>query len=389
MAVAAAVVAANVHYAQPMLPVMAAQFGVGVGSMGLLPAVTQIGFILGLMLLVPLGDVLERRRLVVLTVAAVALALAATAFAPNLPVLMVSGFAVGILTIAPQLLVPFAAVLAPAGAAGRASSLVLSGVLLGVLLSKVVAGVVTAAVGWRVLYAGAAVLMVVCAVVLRLRLPVSRTAGARLGYGALLGSLARMLRVGALRIRMLSGALAGAAFMVFWTTYAAHLDAEFGLGPLAAAGVAVAGIAGALASPFGGRAADAGHLRRALLIGAVLMLAAPLLFWWGHASVFVIVVGAVLLDAGTGLSHAANQAAALALDPSSRGRLNSLYVTGYFAGAALGSVAAGVAHGAGGWTAVCLLGIAIAVAALLVAALPPRLRPSSPEKNQHRSTNRK
>jgi predicted MFS family arabinose efflux permease len=367
MAAAAAVVGANVHYAQPLLPVMADEFGVGTGVLGALPALTQAGFILGLLLVVPLGDVVERRRLVVATVAAVSLALGATALAPTVPVLLVSGFAVGLLTIAPQLLVPFAAALAPEGAQGRASGLVLSGVLFGVLLSKVIAGFVTAAVGWRVLYAGAAVLMLVTAGLLWKLLPRSVPATSRPGYAALLRSLAGVAARPALRVRIVSGALTGAAFMVFWTTYAAHLDETLGLGPVAAGAVAVVGLGGALASPWGGRASDAGRMRTALTSGSLLMLVAPLVLWWGQTSIVAIVVGAVLLDAGTGLSHSANQAGAMATDPGSRGRINSVYVSGYFLGAALGTGVANTVFAAWGWGAVCALGVVVALAAVAVA----------------------
>jgi predicted MFS family arabinose efflux permease len=384
MALSAGLIGANLHYSQPLIPVIALSLGAGAHATGYLPALSQVGFAIGLLVLIPLGDLLERRRLVTTTVWLVIGALLLMALAPNLPVLMGAAFLVGLFSVAPQLLSPFAADLAPPGREGQASGLVISGILFGVLLSKILAGVVAATAGWRWLYAAAALVLVLLAVVLARALPVSRPVSPP-GYGALMGSLGELVvRHPRLRLHALLGAASSALFMTFWSTYAVHLAERFGYGPFLTGLFGIAGLVGSLLAPLAGRAIDQGRFTGTVLIalGAVVTAFVVLLAGGGHP--VAIAAGAVLLDAGVGVSHAANQAAALRLDPARRSRVNSVYMFGYFTGGAIGTAVAGIVSGHWGWAGVCTGGLVIAGLAVLtllagMSSIPaPSLRPGPP-----------
>lgn len=370
MALSAGVIGANLHYSQPLIPVVALSLGVGAAAVGFLPALTQIGFAVGLIVLLPLGDLLERRRLVVATIGAAVVALVLMALAPNLPLLFLAAFAVGLFSIAPQLLSPFAADIAPVGRAGQASGMVISGILFGVLASKVLAGTVAATAGWRWLYAAAALAAVLLGVVLARCLPRSVPIDPPT-YRGLMRSLAGLaLRYPRLRRHALLGAASSALFMTFWSTYAVHLDERFGYGPFQAGLFGLAGIAGSALAPAAGRAIDRGRFTVTLLValGAIVLAFLMLLVgggWWP-----AIAAGAVLLDAGVGISHSANQAAALRIDPARRNRVNSVYMFGYFAGGAAGTTVAGLAAGQWGWTGVCGFGLLTAIAAVALVLTP-------------------
>nr|WP_269329700.1 MFS transporter [Kineosporia babensis] len=369
MAVSAGLIGANVHYAQPLIPVIAISVGVGTDTTGMLPALSQIGFAIGLLAVLPLGDLLERRRLITTTVWLAVGALALMALAPNVPLLMTAAFLVGLFSIAPQLLSPFAADLAPPGRQGQASGLVISGILFGVLFSKLVAGAVAATAGWRWLYVGAALTLIVLGIVLQRTLPLSRPADPP-RYSVLMRSLGELVvHHPRLRLHAVLGAASSALFMIFWSTYAVHLAERFGYGPFLAGLFGLAGIAGSLLAPLAGRAIDRGRFTPVLSAAMAAIFVAFAVLLAGGGSWWAIVVGAVLLDAGVGVSHAANQAAALRLDPARRSRVNSVYMFGYFMGGALGTAVAGGVSGQWGWSGVCSLGLVLtACTSILVAA---------------------
>jgi predicted MFS family arabinose efflux permease len=377
MTVAAGLGAANLHYSQPLLPSMAESFGVSVSSIGFLPALTQLGFALGIILVLPLADLLERRSLIVTLLCLVAAALFLHSMAPSPDVLLLAGFLVGLTGVVPQLLTPFASILAPHGRTGAAVGLVLTGVLTGVLLSKVFAGFITQGLGWRDLYKIATVLMIALAFVLWLALPKSRSDN-KLSYGALLNSTWMLARSESrLRRHALNGGLTFAAFMTFWATYAVYLHEQFGYGPAIAGLFGVAGFAGAIAASFAGRAIDRGEYRATLLFaGGLMMMGFVLLFWSGVTPVFMV-VGLLLLDAGAGISHSANQTKAFAIDPAARGRINSVYMFGYFIGGSLGTLAATFALEWGGWLVACLLGFVLASIMVALELFLPIDRPIS------------
>jgi predicted MFS family arabinose efflux permease len=384
MAVAGGLAAANLHYSQPLLPSIAVSLGVPIDKIGFLPATTQVGFAVGILVVLPLADMLERRSLVVVMLLLAAAAMALHAYAPIPAMAFLAALLVGLFGVTPQLMTPFAALLAPKGREGAAVGLVLSGILGGVLVSKILAGLLTVGLGWRSLYWIASAAMLVLAGVLALRLPASRPA-VRPRYGELVRS---MLRLAAeeprLRRHALYGGLTFASFMAFWATYAIELALRFGYGPGIAGLFGVVGLAGSLAASLAGRQIDKGRFDIVGKGAAVLMAVGFLVLMAGAASVAAIVAGVLLMDFGAGLSHAANQSSAFALRPEAWGRINSVYMSGYFIGGAIGTSLATLAYSLGGWTLTCLFGAACAGLILvleLVAPVQGRVAGAAPQRN--------
>jgi predicted MFS family arabinose efflux permease len=364
LAVSAGLGAANIHYSQPLLPNIAESLGVPIDRIGFLPATTQIGFAAGILIVLPLADLLERRGLIVMMLVLSSGALALQAFAPTAAIAFIAAFLIGIFGVAPQLMTPFSAVLAPKGREGAAVGMVLSGVLGGVLLSKLLAGLVTEGLGWRVLYAGAGVAMIALAAVMARRLPESRPAKAA-RYVDLLRSTVRLAAdEPALRRHALYGGLTFASFMAFWSTYAIELKQAFGYGAAVAGLFGLVGLAGSVAASVAGRQIDDGRFSVVCSSAGALMIAGFLLMAVGASSMVAIIIGVLLLDFGAGLSHAANQSSAFALRPEARGRVNSIYMSGYFIGGAIGTSLATLALEAGGWRLTCAFGAACAGALL-------------------------
>jgi predicted MFS family arabinose efflux permease len=366
LAVAGGLSAANIHYSQPLLPNIATTLGVPVDRIGFLPATTQIGFAVGILAVLPLADIVERRRLISMMLVLSAFALALQAASPTPALAFLGALLVGLFGVTPQLMTPFAAVLAPKGREGAAVGMVLSGILGGVLVSKVVAGGVTAGVGWRAIYAAASVLMLALAGLLYVLLPESRPTHRPSYRQVLLSSFQLAREEPQLRRHTLYGGLTFASFMTFWSTYAIELKEVFGYGAGIAGLFGLVGMAGAVAASVAGRQIDQGRFRFICTGAAALMIAGFALLGLGAGSVALIVVGVLLMDFGAGLSHSANQSSAFALRPDARGRVNSVYMSGYFLGGAIGTSIATLCYASGGWQATCLFG-AICPAVMLVA----------------------
>ena len=366
MMAAAGVSAASLHYAQPLLPSIASSLGVSQAAVGAIPALIQVGFALSIFFVLPLSDLAERRRLVMILQGILALALLGVALAPNLPTLVFAAFVVGISGVVAQMFAPFVSLLVPRERAGAALGIVLSGVLGGVLLSKVVAGLASEVVGWRIVFGIASFAMLILVFISGRLLPRSKPDTAELNYGLLLSSVVRLV-IGHrhLQRHMLSGALTFWCFMSLWTTYASYLFTRFGLGPGAAGLIALGGLVGAASAGFAGRAVDRGGYGRVMVLAGVLMAGGFIWLGISGGSLWLFLVGVLLVDAGAGLSHAANQSSAFALDPQAGGRLNSAYMLAYFTGGALGTVVSSVLLFQFGWWAVCLQGGLIALAVAL------------------------
>jgi predicted MFS family arabinose efflux permease len=364
LAVAGGLGAANLYYSQPLLPSIAVDLGIPIGQVGFLPATTQIGFAIGILAVLPLADMLERRRLIVTMLVLIAAALAIQATAATAAVAFAAALFVGLFGVAPQLMTPFSAVLAPKGREGAAVGMVLSGILGGVLVSKLLAGFVAAGAGWRTLYWAASAVTLVLAAVLRVYLPKSRPAP-RPSYVELLRSSARIaIEEPDLRRHALYGGLTFASFMTFWSTYAIDLQDVFGFGPAVAGMFGAVGLAGSVGASIAGRQIDRGRFALICMTAAALMIGGFLILMWGEQSVAWIVIGVLLMDFGAGLSHSANQSSAFALRPEARGRINSVYMSGYFIGGALGTSLATLAYSTGGWRLTCAFGAACAASIL-------------------------
>jgi len=369
-AVACGLAVANNYYAQPLLAEIARAFRSSSATAGLVVTLTQVGYAGGLVLLVPLGDLLDRRRLVVAVLGAAALALLAAALSPSLGALAAASLAVGVTSVAAQILVPFAASLAPDAERGRVVGTVMSGLLLGILLARTVAGLIgglaAGLVGpqgsWRVVYCLAVALMLGLAAVLWRALPGGRPdPSPALSYGGLLRSVGALVREEpVLRRRAAYGALSFAAFSVFWTSIAFHLARPpFGYGDAAIGLFGLAGVAGALCASAAGRLADRGLARATTGVCAMILLVSYGLLALGDRAVWPLIAGIVLLDLGVQGIHITNQSLIYRLRPDARSRLTTAYMTTYFAGGALGSAASALAFDGAGWPGVCLLGGAL------------------------------
>ncbi|MEV8569777.1 MFS transporter [Streptomyces sp. NPDC051322] len=312
--------------------------------------------------MLPLGDLLERRRLVCRLTLATALSLALTAIAPNAGLLLAGAAMTGLLSVTAQVLVPFAADLAAPHQRGRIVGTVMSGLVLGMLLARTASGALAALGGWRTVYWAAAVAMLALTAALHRALPQHR-GSARLRYAQLLRSTARLLaEEPVLRARSAIGLLAFACFSVLWTSLAFLLsgpgygwsDGEIGL-------LGLAGAAGAIAAQLAGRLADRGRTTLTTAAGALMLLGSWGLLALGARHLAALIAGIVLLDLAHQGVHITNQSLIYAVRPEARGRITSAYMTCYFVGGAIGSALAGVVHSHAGWSGVCALGATLSL----------------------------
>lgn len=367
MAFATGVVVANLYYAQPLEETLARQFNASSSAVGLVITLLQVGYAIGLATLVPLGDLLERRRLLAAMLSCTVLGLGVMALAPSLTVLASAAVLVGLTSVATQVLMPLAAQLAPPDQQGRVVSTVMSGLLLGILLSRTVSGLVASVAGWRAVFGFAAMATAGVTVLLWRGLPTLAPA-IRMRYPALLASVLHIVREEpVLRVRMLYGALVFASFSVFWTS-AGFLLARppYGWSNAWIGAFALLGAAGVLAVKFGGRLADHG-LARVTTGGFVIIMALSyLLLAIGGNSVVALGVGVVLMDLGCQGVHISNQSLFFPLRPDARSRLNTAYMASGFTAASIGSALSAVIYPAYGWGGVCILGGAFPTIATLL-----------------------
>lgn len=364
LAVVAGIAVANLYYAQPMAAMMAGSLRVSAAALGVAMMLCQIGYALGMLLLVPLGDGRERRSLMVITALASAVTLLLIAVAPSYPVVAALSLVLGFASCLPQLAVPFAVGLVPAAQRGRAIGVVMGGLLTGILLSRTASGVLAGVVGWRVTFAMAAGLMALTAALIRVALPAQRPSQP-LAWRTILASLFGVLRSEPLLRRQgLVGALGFAAFSTFWSTLSFHVT-RLGYGSKTAGLFGMLGVAGVAAAPIVGRVA--GRVRPTLInrLGLAAMVVSFLVFAAGARSLVVLGVGVVLLDAGSQSSHLANQTIIFGLNEALRNRINAIYMVSFFVGGALGTAAAAFVWERAGWTGVCVLGGALAAAGQL------------------------
>ncbi|PXX62290.1 putative MFS family arabinose efflux permease [Nocardia tenerifensis] len=369
------------YYLQPLLHEVASDFGISTASASLLVSAAQIGYLSGLALLVPLGDFLERRRMVPGMLLASVAALAVSAAAFDFPVLLVAVFATGVTASAAQIVVPWASALAAPERRGEVVGTVMSGLLLGILLSRVLSGAVAQVGGWHaVLLVAAAIQLVMSASVYALTPATGRAApGER--YAQVLASIGSLIRRHpVLRHRMALGFLGMACFSGVWTAISFLLAgaspssyhySEFAIGLFA-----FAGVAGALGAPVVGRLADRGHLHKVTTLVWVAVLGSWALLAWGGHTVVALIAGLLVFDFGIQGIQLSNQSAIYALDPAARSRLTTAYMVTYFLGGVTGSVTAGLAYQSGGWPLVCGIGAAATALGLGLWAVFARLAPN-------------
>jgi predicted MFS family arabinose efflux permease len=366
-AVAGGAAVGNLYWAQPLLDEIASSLGTSAAVAGLLVTLTQVGYALGILLVVPLGDVLDRRRLIPGVLVASAVALLFAAVAPSFAVLLVALALVGLTTVAGQLLIPLAGDLADPASRGRVVGTIASGVLTGILVSRTVSGLVADAFGWRTIYVVAAVAALVFAVLLRRAIPELERRD-RVRYPALIASVFRAVAAHrAVRVTLVISSALFAVFTMFWTALTFLLSAEpFGYSTSAIGLVGLAGLAGAVAAQRVGRLHDRGVSVPVTGAAIALVLVSLVVAGLGSRSIVVVLVAVVLLDVGVQATNVLNQTRLFAIDPAARSRLNTAFVTGNFIGGAIGSALASVLWNAGGWTAVTVGGAVLVGFALTV-----------------------
>ncbi|WP_224274628.1 MFS transporter [Streptomyces sp. LS1784] len=382
LAVACGLTVANLYYAQPLLELVARSFGVSQGTATTVVTLTQVGYALGLLFVLPLGDLVENRRLATRTLVVTATALLLAAASPYFAMFLAASVLVGTTSVVAQVLVPLAAHLAPADRRGAIVGQVMSGLLIGILLARTVASLVADLLGWRAIYCVSAALMVLLALVLRCVLP-HRAPEHTANYRYLLAGLGELARrEPVLRRRALCQATMFAAFTAFWTVIAYELIDEHHFGQAQIALFALAGVGGAAAAPVAGRIADRGHGSSAS--GAALLLASLAFFLAaaGHRCVPLLAAAAVLLDFAVQAHQVMSQHEIYALRGDARARINTVFMTSVFVGGAGSSAVAGVLHTAFGWRGVCAFGALLPLVGLLMWAygawtMTPRGRPSA------------
>ena len=373
LAVSCGLIVANIYYAQPLAGPISAELGLSPRSAGLIVTMAQLGYGVGLLLIVPLGDLVENRRLVVFVIGLGALALFGAMLSTNATQFLAAALLIGLGSVAVQILIPYAGHLAPQAVRGRVVGNVATGLMIGVMLSRPLSSFIAAFWSWRAVYGASAAAMVVLALVLRRMLPV-RVPSARLGYGALLASMVGLVRTTpVLRRRAFYQACLFGAFSLFWTTVPLLLAGPaFRLSQSGIALFALAGVAGAIAAPIAGRVADRGWTRAATAFAMMLTTGGFVLTRVAEVgstvSLAVLVTAAIAIDFGVQANVVLGYRALFVLGADSRSRLNGLYMTFFFLAAAAGSAVGGWAYATGGWALASSIGAALPIASLIYLA---------------------
>jgi predicted MFS family arabinose efflux permease len=373
LALSCGLVVANLYYAQPLVGPIAAELGLRPDQAGLLVTMAQLGYGAGLLLIVPLGDLIENRRLVTSVIAVAAVALAAAALSRHPLPFLAAALSVGFASVAVQILIPYAGHLAPERVRGRVVGNVTSGLMVGIMLARPASSFVASLSSWHAVYWMAAALMAALAILLRATLP-PRVPRARLGYGELLRSMVHLARTTpVLRRRALYQASLFAMFSLFWTTVPLVLAGPaFGLTQSGIALFALVGVAGAFAAPIAGRVADRGWTRPATAAAMVLtscgfgltMIAAP----GSMMSLILFATAAIAIDFGVQANVVLGYRALFVLGADSRSRINGLYMATFFLAGALGSAVGAWAYVTGGWLLAATIGGTLPLCTLIYLA---------------------
>ncbi|HEX4575783.1 MAG TPA: MFS transporter [Edaphobacter sp.] len=366
LGLACAVGVSTMYYNQPLLLEMGHTYGATAGHTGFVAVATQIGYALGMLLFVPLGDLLERRSLMMKMYAAVAIALILVALAPSLNLLIAGSILIGMFASVTHVALPIAPDLVSHEQRGRAIGIVMTGLLLGILLARTFAGWISRIHGWRYVFVIAALMNAAFVPLLYRvmpRLPPKR----KLLYTDAMKSLWTLFKTQPLlRESCVLGALVFASFSCFWTTLAFLLDSHYGLGAGVAGTFGLVGAAGAMIAPIAGRLSDKHGSRWVLTLGMSLLAGSYLWLWLEERAkvstvlhLVALAIGVIVLDMGAQMCQVANQTRIFGLDPSARSRLNTVYMTVYFSGAAIGSALATVAWVHWRWNGVCLLALGL------------------------------
>ncbi|MCC8188284.1 MAG: MFS transporter [Bacteroides sp.] len=367
LAVIAGMTVANLYYSQPLLNLIRHEFGVTEFTANFISMITQAGYAVGLLFIVPLGDMLRRRNIILSNFGILILALLGMALAPNIYYVWMASLLTGICSVMPQMFVPIASQISTPETKGRNIGFIISGLLTGILASRVVSGMVGDYFGWRTMYLIAAGLMLLCAIVIVLFLPDIRPTFQGT-YRQLMGSIGRLVREEPrLRLSSLRAALAFGSFLAFWSTLAFKMElAPFYAGSHVIGLMGLCGIAGALSASFIGKYVRKIGVRPLNYLGCALHLAAWWLFWFSGNTYRGIIFGIIVIDIGMQCIQLGNQTSVFELRPGASNRINTVFMTTYFVGGALGTLLAGTAWQAWGWSGVVMVGVSLTLCSLLI-----------------------
>jgi predicted MFS family arabinose efflux permease len=366
MTLTTGLVVANIYYNQPLLNDMANTFHVSNGKAGQVSMLTQIGYAVGMLFIVPLADMVKRKRLMLIDFAFVIAALLLTAWAPNIHILILSGFLLGATSIIPQLLIPMGAHLAKPHERGKKIGFMMSGLLIGILLSRTLSGFVGAHFGWRAMFYIAAAIMVVMWALIYFLLPEIEP-DYKGTYKTLMRSLVHLFKSEPkLQLASLRGALCFACFSAFWTTLVFLLKQQFNQGSDVAGAFGLVGAFGAIAAGFMGRLSDKMDPYKLSTITLSLLLLSFIIFLFSANSIAGLILGVIIMDMGVQATHISNQAIIFSLNPAARNRINTIYMVSYFIGGALGTFLASRVWGTYNWAGVCTIGITLSVITIII-----------------------
>ncbi|MBD8348843.1 MFS transporter [Dysgonomonas sp. HGC4] len=367
MTIGAGLVVANNYYNQPLLGKIARELNVSEAIANNVAMITQIGYAAGLFLLVPLGDMFRKRKIIILDFVLIIASLIAFALSENITTMIIASFFIGLSSVVPQMFVPLAAQLSDPKEKGKNVGMVMTGLLIGILASRIFSGVLGEYLGWRQVYYIAAGIIFILWILIFFLLPDIKPTF-KGSYWGLMKSISHYIKtVPSLRLASIRGALALGSFLAFWTTLTFHLERPpFFAGSDIAGELGAVGIGGALAASMVGRIADRVNKNTLIMCAAVLMIVSwAVLGIWGFTYAGLI-VGIFILDVGLQSIHVSNQTIVFSTNPDATNRLNTVYMTSYFIGGSFGTFAGGKAWEYMGWNGVVLTGGAFVVILLLI-----------------------
>ena len=366
LSISAGLVVANLYYNQPLLHDIALTYHVSDSQVSNVALSTQIGYALGLLLIIPLGDKISNMKIIKIDFLILVLSLIGAALSKSLFFLIISSFLIGFTSTLPQLFVPMVAHLSNDEGRGRAIGIVMSGLLIGILGSRVLSGLIGEYFGWRSVFYGAAALMTMLFVLLKIKLPVIKPDYSE-SYSKLMQSLWFYLKTEpTLRLATLRGALAFGSLSAFWTTLVFLMEDSFHYGSAVAGGFGLFGIAGALGAAYVGKLNNRISKNKLILAGVILLIISWLIFLVSAHSIFGLILGVILIDLGCQSLHITNQNIIFSKNTEARNRVNTIYMVGFFIGGALGTVLGAIAWNSFGWTGVSVLGLLLSFTILIV-----------------------
>ncbi|TYR37900.1 MFS transporter [Sphingobacterium phlebotomi] len=364
MAVLSGLVVANNYYNQPLLGLIAADFQVSESSVSKIAVLTQIGYACGLLFIVPLGDKLWRKKLILIDLALVILALLFMAYAQQLTGLFVASFFIGVTSVIPQLFVPMAAELSSPEKKSVNIGMVMSGLLIGILLSRFLSGIVGELWGWRTMFEIAAGMMILAWLLVYRYLPELRP-NFEGSYGSLMQSVWQLAKnQPVLQLASFRGAMGFGAMSAVFTTLVFHMEGEpFYAGSSVVGGFGLIGAVGALAAAFVGRLAQRFTRYQLIYYSLLILLSSWMFIYFGGNTYWGLIIGIILIDLGLQSSHIMNQSDFFALPTNATNRLNTVYMVSYFIGGSLGTYLGAVGWQYAGWTGVCFVGTVFSILA--------------------------